>query len=55
MHNQTSGATKQYQVIDCEFNRAHYDSLINELFNNPPGYAKVTVVWVDPMEWPELK
>ena len=51
----TNGLTKQYQVVDCEFNRTYYDCIIGDLFNNPPGYARVKVIWIDPMAWPELR
>jgi len=42
---------KQYLVIDCEFNQLNYSGIIGNLYNNPPAYAIVKVVWVDPMDW----
>lgn len=33
-----------YQVVDNDFNRANYPSLIGQVFDNPPGYATVTII-----------
>ena len=51
----SGGKEKRYKVTDCEFNQAHYSSIIGDTFYNPPGYAKVRIVWIDPMDWPEIK
>ena len=50
----SGGLTQKYLVVDCEFNQIHYPSMIGKTYNNPPAYARVKLVWVDPMEWPEI-
>ena len=38
-----AGWTKmsQYQVVDNDFNRAHYSNIIGKIFDSPPSYAQV--------------
>ena len=48
------GLGKRYEVTDCEFNQRNYPLYIGEIFVNPPAYMRVEVVWVDPMDWPEI-
>ena len=33
-----------YHVVDCEFNRAWYTSIIGLYFDSPPAYAKVEII-----------
>ena len=47
------GNGRQFEVVDCEFNRIYYDTIIGERFDVPPGYARVKVVWTPVLDWPE--
>lgn len=38
---------KLYRVTDCDFNKIWYDTIIGCLFAEPPGYARVKIVWID--------
>ena len=50
----SGGTGKKYEVVDCEFNRMYYPFMIGQKFHNPPAYARVKVVWVDYLDWPEI-
>lgn len=38
-------AGRKYRVVDNPFNRSNYKHLIGQVFDSPPGYAAVEMVY----------